>query len=109
MSDRQILLASGDIPGGIDALARAFTLVPTDAALAFRVAKIAFENQIEPERTVEFAECAVALEEESTEYRKLLGMVYKFAGRADEARRELQRVWELDPLDKEVKAALLGL
>ena len=102
-------IAAGDARAAVDHLARAFGLLPTDAALAFQVANLAYESASDAERALEFASCAVALDEERIEYRKLLGMVYKSAGRADEARRELQRVWEQDPLDKEVKAALLEL
>jgi len=98
-------LAMEEEAEALEAFAEAFDLAPTDAELARRIAELAFSLG-ELQRAIQFAECAVALEEEDTSHRKFLGFAYRAAGRRDDARKALQRVWEADPLDKEVKAAL---
>ena len=41
--------------------------------------------------------------------RKLLGRICRSLGNDVEARKHLQRAWELDPMDKEVRAELQAL
>jgi len=101
-------LALGEKGRALTALSDAFELRPTDAALARQVADLAVEV-VDLQRALQFAECAVALDEQDLSHRKLLGFLYRDLGRMEEARRTLQRVWESNPMDKEVKAALREL
>jgi len=107
-SQAQRALALGERAEALEAFAGAFELNPTQAVLARRVCELATELQ-DLQRAAQFAECAVALDEEDTESRKRLGFLYRALGRREEARRALQRVWEANPMDKEVKAALREL
>ena len=101
-------LALGERREALQAFADAFDLAPTDATLARRVSQLSQELG-DLQRAVQFAECAVALDEEDQAQRKVLGLLYAQVGRAEDARRALQRVWEANPMDKEVKAALQRL
>jgi len=101
-------LALGEMGDALQSLSDAFDLNPTDPALARQIANLAFELS-DLQRALRFAECAVALDEGNLSHRKLLGFLYRDSGRLEEARRALQRVWEANPMDKEVKAALREL
>lgn len=101
-------LALNEREEALEAFVEAFDLSPTDADLARRISDLAFGLQ-DLQRAIQFAECAVALDEENLGHRKLLGFLYRAAGRSEDARRALQRVWEANPMDKEVKAALREL
>jgi tetratricopeptide (TPR) repeat protein len=86
-------------------LEEAFRLVPTDGGLAHTISEI-LQTQDDAERALDFARLAVELDEKSAEYRKSLGMMLADRGERAEARKELQRAWELDPMDKDVRKAL---
>ncbi len=86
-------------------LEEAFRLVPTDGGLAHTISRILLAKD-EAERGLDFARLAVELDEKSAEYRKGLGMILADRGERAEARKELQRAWELDPMDKDVRKAL---
>jgi Flp pilus assembly protein TadD len=101
-------LLEGETAQALDAFAEALERSPTDAALAVQTAGLALQLR-DFERAIQFAECAAALEERDVRTRKLLGMVLRAAGRREDARRALQRAWELDPKDREIKAALVEL
>jgi len=98
-------LLKGDRAEALDAFTEALDRAPNDAALALRAAGVALELR-DFTRAVLFAESAVALEELHVGSRKLLGLIYRTAGRRDDARRAFQRAWELDPTDREIKAWL---
>ena len=101
-------LLSGETAEALEAFAEALERSPTDAALAVQTAGLALQLR-DFNRAIQFAECAAALEERDVRTRKLLGMVLRAAGKREEARRALQRAWELDPTDREIKAALVEL
>jgi tetratricopeptide (TPR) repeat protein len=57
----------------------------------------------------ELAAHAVELAPENAVYRRTLGMIYRDAGLAANAKRQLEAALRLDPKDTEAKAALRGL
>ncbi|MFQ5514322.1 MAG: DnaJ domain-containing protein [Myxococcota bacterium] len=99
-------LGAGNPKEALPLLEEAFRLQPTDASVAARIAELAREGAADLAKACEFAAHAASLDEKNAEFRKILGRLYKAAGRTEEARREFQRAWELDPLDKEIKAEL---
>jgi curved DNA-binding protein CbpA len=101
-------LLNGETQQALDAFSEALERSPTDAALAVQTAGLALQLR-DFNRAIQFAECAAALEERDVRTRKLLGLVLRAAGKREEARRALQRAWELDPTDREIKAALVEL
>jgi tetratricopeptide (TPR) repeat protein len=105
----EMLLVRGQTEAAIESLVEAARLSPTDAALSMRVAELIVETEGDLDQAIEFGRQAVELDEKNAEYRKKLGMIYRTAGSLTQARRELQRAWELDPMDREVKAALSGM
>jgi curved DNA-binding protein CbpA len=109
-ADGMVALGRGEEQEAFELLSHAFQLQPTDAELAFKVAELCrrlFGD--EPERALEYAQRAAELDPRIVGHRKLLGLIYMQLGRNAEARKELQRAWELDPLDKDVKQALGSL
>jgi len=102
----EMLLVRGQAGAAIEFLVEAARLLPTDASLSMRVAELIVDEQGDLDEAIEFGRQAVELDEKNAEYRKKLGMIYRTAGSLTQARRELQRAWELDPMDREVKAAL---
>lgn len=82
---------------------------PADPELSIRAAKIAWQALRDMRRAKELAAHAVELAPENGSYRRLLGLVYRDAGLAANARRELETALRLDPQDAEAKAALRGL
>jgi curved DNA-binding protein CbpA len=82
---------------------------PADPELSIRAAKIAWQALGELRRAKELALHAVELAPDNGAYRRLLGQVYKDAGLAANAKRELEAALRLDPRDAEAKAALRGL
>jgi tetratricopeptide (TPR) repeat protein len=102
------LMKRGQTKDALPFLEEAFKLQPTDAEAAFQIADLVLELTKDLEKAREFVEHATALDERNTHYRKTLGRLYKNAGLMDRAREEFRRAWELDPLDKEVRAELTG-
>jgi len=84
-------------------------LSPTDAELAFKLSTLLAEVGADLEKAALYGERAVALDEDNLRFRKALGQVYRRAGDASKARKHLQRAWELDPMDKEIRMALQTL
>jgi curved DNA-binding protein CbpA len=82
---------------------------PADPELSIRAAKIAWQALGELRRAKELALHAVELAPDNGAYRRTLGLVYKDAGLAANARRELEAALRLDPHDAEAKAALRAL
>jgi len=103
------LMSRGKREDALPMFEELFKLRPTDAQAAFQIAVLAREVSNDLAKAREFAERAVSLDENDSRYRKTLGRLYKDAGLNDKARREFQCAWELDPLDKEVKAELQDL
>jgi curved DNA-binding protein CbpA len=82
---------------------------PADPELSIRAAKITWQALRDMRRAKELAARAVELAPENGSYRRLLGLVYRDAGLAANAKRELETALRLDPQDAEAKAALRGL
>jgi curved DNA-binding protein CbpA len=82
---------------------------PADPELSIRAAKISWQALGDMRRAKELAAHAVELAPENGSYRRLLGLVYRDAGLAANAKRELEAALRLDPQDAEAKAALRGL
>jgi len=101
----ELLLVRGDEDGALEHLEEAFRLVPTDAELSHQLAGLMFKR-CELDQAAEYAHQATELEEKSADYFKTLGMILMEQGKKAEARKELTRSWELDPMDRDVKKAL---
>jgi curved DNA-binding protein CbpA len=82
---------------------------PGDAELAFRAARLAWQAAGELKRAKDLAGAACELAPDNALYRRTLGQIYAAAGLSTNARRELEKAIELDPGDKEAKAALRRL
>lgn len=102
----ELLLARGEQSEGLELLQEAFQLVPTDAELGHQIAAQLLALGERLDDAARLARQAAELDEMQPEYRKTLGMIFLKQGLRTEARRELQRAWELDPMDREVKKAL---
>lgn len=100
-----LLLTRGDEDGAFEMLLDAFGLVPTDAPLAHQLAEM-HRGRGDADSASEMARQAVELDEKSAEYRKTFGMILMEQGKRAEARKELTRAWEMDPMDRDVKKAL---
>jgi curved DNA-binding protein CbpA len=103
------LLLLGDRAGAAELLEEAAQLCPTDAELAHKLSNLLFEMGSDLAKAGLYGERAVALDEDDLRFRKSLASVYRRAGQPDKARKHLQRAWELDPLDKEIRLALQTL
>jgi curved DNA-binding protein CbpA len=103
------MLLHGDRAGAAELLEEAVQLSPTDAELAFKLSTLLAEVGADLEKAALYGERAVALDEDNLRFRKALGQVYRRAGDASKARKHLQRAWELDPMDKEIRMALQTL
>jgi len=102
-------LLSGNRVAAAELLEEAAQLSPTDAQLAHMLAELFVELEGGLEKAALYIERAVALDEESKVFRKSAGEVYRKAGDSQKARKHLQRAWELDPMDKEIRQALQTL
>ena len=103
------LLLHGDRAGAAELLEEAAQLLPTDAELAFKLSTLLFGIGGDLAKAALYGERAVALDEDELRFRKSLGSIYRQAGDTQKARKHLQRAWELDPLDKEIRLALQTL
>lgn len=82
---------------------------PYDAELAARAARLGWQSGADLRRAKSLAQSACETEPERAELRRLLGQIYKAAGLAANARRELRAALERDPKDAEAKAELKSL
>jgi Flp pilus assembly protein TadD len=82
---------------------------PADPELSIRAARLAWQALGELRRAKELAVHAVELAPDNGSYRRLLGLIYKDAGLAANAKRELEAALRIDPQDAEARAALRGL
>jgi curved DNA-binding protein CbpA len=98
-----------DFPQAANLLEEAVHYRPADPELAIRAARIAWQALAELRRAKELAVHAVELAPENAGYRRVLGMIYRDAGLAANAKRELETALRIDPRDAEAKAALRGL
>ena len=103
------MLLRGDRAGAAELLEEAVQLCPTDAQLAHQLSSLFFELGNDAAKAALYGERAVALDEDDIRFRKSLAAIYRRAGQTQEARKHLQRAWELDPLDKEIRLALNSL
>ncbi len=104
----QAMLKRGEHEGAIEMLSEASQLRPTDSDLAATVAELLCgAKRLKLAR--EFAQRAVSLDGDSVQAHKVLGQILKGLGNVVQARKHLQRAWELDPMDREVRAELQTL
>ncbi len=103
------LLLHGDRVGAAELLEEASQLCPTDAELAHQLSVLLFESVGDLAKAALYGERAASLDEDNLRFRKSLGSIYRQAGDVQKARKHLQRAWELDPMDKEVRQALQTL
>ncbi len=103
------MLLAGDRAGAAELLEEAAQLSPTDAELAFKLSQLLMSLEGGLEKAALYVERAVALDEENLRFRKSAGEIYRKAGDSQKARKHLQRAWELDPMDKEIRQALQTL
>ena len=104
----EMLLGRGDAKGALEYLEEAFRVSPTDAELGHQVAQLLI-GEGEIDRGIETARQATELDDRIPEYFKTLGLALMEHGKLEDARKQLQRAWELDPLDRDVKKALAVL
>ncbi len=98
-----------DFAGASSLFEEAVHFRPADPELSCRAARIAWQALGELRRAKELAAHAVELAPENGGYRRLLGLIYRDAGLAANAKRELEAALRLDPQDAEAKSALRGL
>jgi curved DNA-binding protein CbpA len=98
-----------DFPHAASLFEEAVHYRPADPELSIRAAKLAWQALGELRRAKELAMHAVELAPDNGSYRRLLGLVYKDAGLAANAKRELEAALRIDPQDAEARAALRGL
>jgi curved DNA-binding protein CbpA len=98
-----------DLPQALKLFEEAVHYRPADAELAFQAARLAWQGLAELRKAKELAAHAVELAPENAVYRRTLGMIYRDAGLAANAKRQLEAALRLDPKDTEAKAALRGL
>ncbi|MFI5317575.1 MAG: DnaJ domain-containing protein [Myxococcota bacterium] len=103
------ILLVGDRSGAAELLEEAAQLCPTDAELASKLAELLAALGVDLEKAALYVERAISLDEENLHFRKSAGEIYRKAGDAQKARKHLQRAWELDPMDKEIRQALQTL
>lgn len=102
-------LSMRDYGEALDLFEDAFNYRPYDAELAIRAARIAWQGCNELRRAKELAGSACELEPENGTNRRVLGQVFKAAGLAANARRELEAALRIDPKDTEARQELRSL
>jgi curved DNA-binding protein CbpA len=98
-----------DLPQALKLFEEAVHYRPADAELADQAARLAWQGLGELRKAKDLAAHAVELAPENAVYRRTLGMIYRDAGLAANAKRQLEAALRLDPKDAEAKAALRGL
>lgn len=109
LSRGRAMLKRGEHEAAVEMLAEASQLRPTDGELAANVAELLLQEDGKLKLAQEFAERAVSLDGKSVRALKVLGQILQQLGDTVGARKNLQRAWELDPMDREVRAALQTL
>jgi len=82
---------------------------PYDPVANFTAARLAWLAADDLRLAKEYAVRACEADPGNSEYRKVLGLIYKAAGLHANARRELQKAVRLDPGDEEARAELKSL
>jgi tetratricopeptide (TPR) repeat protein len=82
---------------------------PFDAELAHKTARLAWKLGDDLRKAKDYAVGACEVAPDNALYRRTLGQIYKAAGLAANARRELQAAIRLDPSDAEARQELKGL
>jgi curved DNA-binding protein CbpA len=98
-----------DYPAALRAFEEALHYRPSDFELLRRAARLAMHVGGDLHQAKEWALAAVELDGRDADGHKLLGQIYKAAGLAANARRELELAAQLDPKDDEVRAELRSL
>jgi tetratricopeptide (TPR) repeat protein len=80
-----------------------------DAELSHKTGRLAWKLGTDLRKAKEYAMAACELEPDQPAYRRTLGQIYKAAGLAANARRELQAALRLDPNDAEARQELKTL
>jgi curved DNA-binding protein CbpA len=107
--EAEALLEVRDYGRALAAFEEALQFRPHDAELQHRAARLAWLSGDDLRRAKEWAAAACELEPEQALYRRTLGQIYRAAGLAANARRELRRALELAPGDTETRAELAAL
>ncbi|NNL87219.1 MAG: DnaJ domain-containing protein [Myxococcales bacterium] len=82
---------------------------PFDGELLFKAAKLSWQLEDDLHQAKEWGVAACEIDPENAAYHRMLGQIYKAAGLAANARRELQAALRLDPKDAEAAVELKGL
>jgi tetratricopeptide (TPR) repeat protein len=80
-----------------------------DAELSHKTGRLAWKLGSDLRKAKEYAMAACELAPENALYHRTLGQIYKAAGLAANAKRELQTALRLDPKDAEARQELKGL
>jgi len=99
----------GDYKEALRAYEDALHYRPFDAELAFKTARLSWKLGADLRKAKEYAMAACELVPENATYHRVLGQIYKAAGLAANAKRELQHALRLDPSDAEAKQELKSL
>jgi curved DNA-binding protein CbpA len=99
----------GDYKESLRAYEEALHYRPFDAELAYKTARLSWKLGADLRKAKEYAMAACELAPENAGYHRVLGQIYKAAGLAANAKRELQAALRLDPSDAEAKQELKSL
>lgn len=99
----------GHYPQALRAYEDALHYRPFDAELAHKTGRLAWKLGGELRKAKEYAMAACELAPDNALYRRTLGQIYKAAGLAANAKRELQTALRLDPGDAEARQELKAL
>jgi curved DNA-binding protein CbpA len=99
----------GDYKEALRAYEDALHYRPFDAELAFKTARLSWKLGADLRKAKEYAMAACELVPDNATYHRVLGQIYKAAGLAANAKRELQHALRLDPSDAEAKQELKSL
>jgi curved DNA-binding protein CbpA len=99
----------GDYKEALRAYEDALHYRPFDAELAFKTARLSWKLGGDLRKAKEYAMAACELAPEHAAYHRVLGQIYKAAGLAANAKRELQHALRLDSSDAEAKQELKSL
>jgi len=109
VKEAETALELRDYPAALRAFEEALGYRPGDVELLHRAARLALHVGDDLHQAKEWALEAVELETRDAGGHRLLGQIYKAAGLAANARRELELALQLDPKDDEARAELRGL
>jgi curved DNA-binding protein CbpA len=99
----------GDYKEALRAYEDALHYRPFDAELAFKTARLSWKLGADLRKAKEYAMAACELAPDNAAYHRVLGQIYKAAGLAANAKRELQHALRLDSSDAEAKQELKSL